>query len=742
MPMASLAAQPTMTFREMLAVLQRRWKWIAFFSALGLMIGTIWYVIENRSRPRFTTVAFIQVLPQEEKDPTRIEDLAVNKDAQYQFRNTLASQLKSQGTWLQDFLRNSNIIGDPTTNKQPLAWFKQLKEGTWSNKKSDIVVRTDRYFKKHLSIMVDREANLIRMSLRCYGTAQKEDGVAILREIGTIFQTNLNKNVDEKWVGYKTNLEAKRESINRSLESGPLAKLRDLRTAYSFGNLSGVNFRDYIEEKMANLEEQQSALQSEIARLKSDVEFLKNRAESDYDAVVREQIERDPISAQMRQQLNQLDVLLSSQLASFGENHRRVKETQDARAQALKDLEDRQKQIGDIVRKSQYIQYSENLESRNVELKARKEQLEAAQKSHTDLRNARAEYEQAETKRDELQKQFESYDTQIKKVETLMSSPDRSKIALGKPIPPLEKDRPRLIIHIPVGLILGLMTGLGIAFLLEVSNNLLRTPRDVMRHVTAPLLGMICDQQADDETDGVDLLQVVRQAPYSFMSDNYRQFRTNLRLSESAANKKILLVTSPTSGDGKTTVVLNLTATFIAEGKKVLVIDTNFRRPGLAGNLPRPTQEPNQSHADFGLSNYLLGQCSDPRDVIRRSGTEGLDVIDCGPIPPNPAEVLGSVTMKKLLDSVRESYDYIFLDGPALLVSDAKALAALVDGTLVVFNAKRTHRGEAQRTLRELREIQATVIGTVLLRVENLKGGYFGQLYKAYKQYQEMPQKA
>ncbi|NLH15201.1 MAG: polysaccharide biosynthesis tyrosine autokinase [Phycisphaerae bacterium] len=495
---------------------------------------------------------------------------------------------------------------------------------------------------------------------------------------------------------------------------------------------------------MTNLEEQQSALQSEIARLKSDVEFMKNRAESDYDAVVREQIERDPVASQMRQRLTEWEVALATQLASFGENHRRVKEIRDARDQARKDLEDRQKQIGDIVRQSEYILNRENLDSRTAELNARKEQLEAAQKSHTELRNARAEYEEAETKRDELQKQFESFDTLIKKVNTLVTSPDRTKIQYESILirNPLEKDWPRWYIHVPAGFVLGLMLGLGIAFLLELSNNLLRTPRDVMRHVTAPLLGMICDQQADDETDGVDLLQVVRQAPYSFMSDNYRQFRTNLRLSESASNKKILLVTSPTSGDGKTTIVLNLTATFIAEGKKVLVIDTNFRRPGLSGNLPRPPQGQDQGHADFGLSNYLLGQCSDPRDIIRQSGTEGLDVIDCGPIPPNPAEVLGSVTMKKLLDSVRESYDYIFLDGPALLVSDAKALASLVDGTLVVFNAKRTRRGEAQRTLRELREIQATVVGTVLLCVENLKGGYFEKLYKAYKKYQEIPQKA
>jgi polysaccharide biosynthesis transport protein len=734
MPMAPMtAAQPTMTPREIWGIIQQRWIWIVCFTIAGLMIGGIWYLYENWNYPRFTTVAQIQVLPQEEKDPTIIGDTALNKDTQYQFRNTLASRFNSRRNWLDTFIQNLNKA-DQSSPDFPKAWYADIQKQTWLAP-SDMIVRADRFFKKHLFISVDREANIIQMSLRCYGSAQKEDGARILRIIGDIFKEMLENDVKKKWSGYISNLQDQRKTIQDALDNGPLKTLKDLRTNYSLGNLSGINFRDFMDEKMATLETQASALESEAARLKSEVTFLKTRAESDYDAVVREQIEQDPVASQMRQRLTELEVLLSGQMASFGENHRRVKESRDSRDQARKDLEDRQKQIGDIVRQSQYILNRESLDSKTAELKERATQLDIAKKQHTDLRNARAEYEAAETKRDELQKQFESYDTLIKKVNTLLTSPDRTKIQLGPVGQPLEKDGPLWYIYCPAGFILGLMLGLGIAFLLELSNQLLRTPRDVMRHVSAPLLGMICHEQDDAETEGVDLLQVVRQAPYSFMSDNYRQFRTNLRLSESAANKKVLLVTSPTAGDGKTTVVMNLSSTFVAEGKKVLVIDTNFRRPSVAANLPRPAQGQSAAHADFGLSNYLLGQCSDPRDIIRRSGTEGLDVIDSGPIPPNPAEVLGSIAMKKLLDTVRESYDYVLLDGHALLVSDAKTLAALVEGTLVVFNAKRTHRGEAQRTLRELREIQATVAGTVLLGVENLKGGYFGQLYKAFQDY-------
>jgi capsular exopolysaccharide synthesis family protein len=185
-----------------------------------------------------------------------------------------------------------------------------------------------------------------------------------------------------------------------------------------------------------------------------------------------------------------------------------------------------------------------------------------------------------------------------------------------------------------------------------------------------------------------------------------------------------------------------MASTLVTENHRVLYIDANFRRPISSKVFSMPSEGNGKSHADFGLSNYLLGQCSDPKDIVRSSGMEGLDIIDSGPLPPNPAEVLGSTTMKNLLNTFRDSYDYILIDGPALLVSDAKSLASLAEGTLVVFNATHTRKGEAQRALRELKDIQASVVGTVLLGVETLKGGYFGELYRAYQQYQQVPQKA
>jgi Mrp family chromosome partitioning ATPase len=116
-------------------------------------------------------------------------------------------------------------------------------------------------------------------------------------------------------------------------------------------------------------------------------------------------------------------------------------------------------------------------------------------------------------------------------------------------------------------------------------------------------------------------------------------------------------------------------------------------------------------------------------------------VIDCGPLPANPAELLGDPRMAELLRDQRKKYDHIIIDGPpVLLVSDAKVLAGLVDATILVINAATTSRGAAQRAIRELGEVNARVVGGVLFAARAIKGGYFQEQFKSYRRYQEKAQ--
>jgi capsular exopolysaccharide synthesis family protein len=249
-------------------------------------------------------------------------------------------------------------------------------------------------------------------------------------------------------------------------------------------------------------------------------------------------------------------------------------------------------------------------------------------------------------------------------------------------------------------------------------------------------LGVIPDAEEDEQVRDIDLCHVVRQAPYSIISESYRQFRTNLKLSGTVESLKVLLVTSGAAADGKTSVAVNLATTFVAENKKVLLIDANFWQPALHTIFPKEALEAEQ--AEFGLSTLLVGRCG-YEEAIRASGIEGLSIIDSGPLPFNPTELLGGAQMKQLIEQQRGNYDYIIIDGPPiLLVSAAKILAKLADGTVLVFNAAATRRGAAQRTISELKEIDAVVVGCVLFGVKVLKGGYLKEQFRSYQEYQKL----
>jgi capsular exopolysaccharide synthesis family protein len=178
---------------------------------------------------------------------------------------------------------------------------------------------------------------------------------------------------------------------------------------------------------------------------------------------------------------------------------------------------------------------------------------------------------------------------------------------------------------------------------------------------------------------------------------------------------------------------VNLALTFAAKNKKVIVLDGNFRQPGIQTIFPKTAQD--KQAQTFGLSSLLLGQCS-LRQAVRPTGVDGFDIIDTGLLPPNPAELLAGQRMQSLLEELSQVYDHIILDSaPVLLVSDPKVLARVADATLLVFDAARTRRGAAQRSIGELQRVQANLVGCVLFAARSIKGGYFRQQHKSYRRY-------
>jgi succinoglycan biosynthesis transport protein ExoP len=357
-----------------------------------------------------------------------------------------------------------------------------------------------------------------------------------------------------------------------------------------------------------------------------------------------------------------------------------------------------------------------------------------AQKNKEDSDRARVEFERLDVTLKERQEALATIKKQLDTWRIKRDSPDSGKVLLtSAALPPLRMTAARHpLLWFPLGLVLGFVSSVCLAFMIELMNDLVRTARDVSRYLHIPLLGIIPDEDEDDDLPReTDLFQVVRQMPYSLMTEAYRGFRTNLEVSRA----KTILLTSGEPEDGKTSAAVNLALSLVAKHKKVVLIDGNFRQPMLQTIFPRVATD--AAGAQYGLSNLLMGQCT-IRQGLRPTGVEGLDLLDTGLLPPNPMELLSSPRMDTLIQELRKVYDHIILDSaPVLLVSDAKVLAHLADATVLVLNADGTRRGAALRVLNEMRNANARVAGALLFGARSLSGGYFREQQRSYQDYMQ-----
>jgi succinoglycan biosynthesis transport protein ExoP len=722
------AAAAALTPKDVLGILRRHVLLILSLTVLGFFAGGGAWFLLLRYNPKYTAQTFIKVLPPVEKDPMVITSPLVQKDLQYGYRTSIAALLTRQST-LEQLIDLSKI--------QETKWFGQF--GDIRSERHKCITRAFEDLQKHLGGFAQRDGEFVVVSMTC---GDAEESAFIVNQMVSLFITSRGTTTRGEITKKLTALESQQVSLQGALDTAEQS-LEEVRERFGIVGLevSGERrFQDPTTVRLTDLELKLNELLLTISQLEGIVGEFGRIATGPIGEQTARQVEADSVIITLRQQLALQESLLAGRLAKLGENHRVVRQARGFVDEVREKIRIRELEVADLIRQSNL----KNAQDQLVVFKQREEELNRlladASAKQKQLELARVQFEKRVAVRDKTRELLELVREQIKKLQIMHADPETPKVqSMGSAPRPLQVSSPRWEFCFPGGTVLGLLLGVGLAFLIEMLNDLVRTPRDVGRYLHIPLLGIIPDAAEDDQVSGIeDLCHVVRKAPYSIIGESYRRLRTNLRLA-GPDSQKALLVSSGMAGDGKTSVAVNLATTFVADNKRVLLIDANFRQPSFQSVFPSSAGDGlTAGDSEFGLSSLLIGLCG-YEEARRCDVIEGLDIIYSGPIPSNPTELLGSYRMEQLVKDCRKSYVYVIIDSaPILLVSDAKVLAKMVDGTLLVFSAAATRRGAAQRTIMELKQVGTVISGCVLFAVRTMKGGYFREQFKSYRRYQEM----
>ncbi|HEV2382708.1 MAG TPA: polysaccharide biosynthesis tyrosine autokinase [Terriglobia bacterium] len=311
--------------------------------------------------------------------------------------------------------------------------------------------------------------------------------------------------------------------------------------------------------------------------------------------------------------------------------------------------------------------------------------------------------------------------------------------------------RPNRIRNIEFALVAGLILGIALAFTREALDNSIKNAQEIEKLTDLPTLSIVPlghssavlrgpglfharREHSSNGDSGWPIEMAVLKKPGAAISEAYRTLRTSVLLSTAERPPQVLLITSSQLSEGKTATSLNLAATLAQKGSRVLLIDSDLRRPGLAKALKVPNGK--------GLAGILTGAYEYDDSLLQRiEDLGGLQLLPAGPYPPNPAELLCSMKMENLVVQLRQKFDHVILESPPVLpITDATILSSLVDGVIMVVECESTTRAALSRACRVMEHSGGKILGTVLNKVDTRRDGYYG--YRYYHGYYSYKYKA
>lgn len=321
---------------------------------------------------------------------------------------------------------------------------------------------------------------------------------------------------------------------------------------------------------------------------------------------------------------------------------------------------------------------------------------------------------------------------------------------------PDEPFKPRVLFNLMLGTVFGLFLGVGTAFLQDHLDNTMKNSSDVERFLQLPSLAIVPsleqrnghprrilgahgvgkifegetkysveEEVSDPAGPASEWFRIDSEDGHrSSLGEAFRGLRTSILLSSAEHAPRSLLVTSSSPTEGKTTISVNLAISLADLGERVLLIDSDMRRPSIHKVFP-------SINFNGGLSSYLAGQ-KNWKEVIQSTSSNNLDVLSCGALPPNPSELLFSERMRTLLHETVANYRFVVIDSPPILnLADSRILSTLVDSVILVVKGGFTSRESVQRSILQLRQVGSNLIGVVLNNIHTNPTDYYAYYYKS-----------
>jgi len=407
--------------------------------------------------------------------------------------------------------------------------------------------------------------------------------------------------------------------------------------------------------------------------------------------------------------------------------------------------------------------------AKHPEMQAISKQLKANAKNireevQQELAALQTEVEVLKTKEDVLQKELEVVEIQVKELDQnlielqfitseaeknkklytvldeRMSQVDLAQFMqsnnvrfVDRAVPNNNPVSPSLSLNLMMALILGLVGGIGLAFVIEFLDNTVKSKEDLEAMLGMPLLGIvpiIAEEEMLEITSNRERALFTHAKPRSSVAESLRSVRTNVLFRTGNKKSRTLLITSAIPREGKSFSSSNLAAVLAMSGSRVIIIDADLRRPSIHRLFELSDEK--------GLSEVLLSQRS-VHEVITPSHISNLDVIPAGPIPTNPSELLGSEKMQDVVKELQKEYDIVIIDSPPVTaVADPLILSPFADGVILVVEANQTRKPIVMQAITRLQQVKAPLIGGIVNKFDIKRSGYgYYYYYNDYGYYAE-----